>query len=278
MGRLRAALTRLNPRPSASALEDALRKVIVHETTDLVLNNQRFHRFLIEGVDVEYSDGTGGVRYAKARIIDFEDPDANDWLAVNQFTIKEDAGERRPDLLVFVNGLPIALFEFKNPTDEKATILSAYRQTQTYKRDLPGLLAYNELLIVADGTQAKMGSLTADWERFSTWKREDGAKVAVEIEPLVKEVFEKRRLLDIIRYFILFETTTPPNKILAAYHQYYGVNKAVERTIAATAGRWRSAHWRLLAHAGQRQEPFDDVLRRRRSRSSRSSRIRRSSC
>jgi len=234
-GRLRVALTRLNASLPASALEDALRKVTVHATTDLVLNNQRFHKFLIEGVDVEYSDGAGAVRYAKARIVDFEDPHANDWLAVNQFTIKEEAGERRADLLVFVNGLPIVLFEFKNPTDQKATILSAFRQTQTYKRDLPSLLAYNELLIVADGTQARMGSLTAPWEWFSAWKREDGAKVAVELEPLVTEVFEKRRLLDIVRYFVLFETTTPANKILAAYHQYYGVNKAVECTVAASA-------------------------------------------
>ena len=234
-GRLRSALTRLNQSLPRTAIEDAVRKVTVHETPDLVLNNQRFHKFLIEGVDVEYSDGSGTVRYAKARIIDLEDADANDWLAVNQFTIKEDAGERRPDLLIFINGLPIALFEFKNPMDEKATVLSAFRQTQTYKRDLPGLLGYNELLIVADGTQAQMGSLTADWERFSTWKREDGAKVSVEIEPLINEVFEKHRLLDIIRYFILFEATTPANKILAAYHQHYGVNKAIDRTIAATA-------------------------------------------
>ncbi len=234
VGRLRAALQRLNPDIPTPALEDALRKVTVHETTDLILNNQRFHRFLIEGVGVEYSDGAGGVRYARARIIDFHNRDANDWLAINQFTIKEDAGERRPDLLIFVNGLPVALFEFKNPMDEKATILSAFRQAQTYKRDLPGLLAYNELIVVADGSQARMGSLTADWERFSAWKRADGAKVPIEIEPLVNEVFDKRRLLDIIRYFILFETTTPPNKIVAAYHQYYGVNKAVERTITAT--------------------------------------------
>ena len=235
VGRLRSALTRLNPNLPTSALDDALRKVVVHDTTDLVLNNQRFHKFLIEGVDVEYTDGTGGVRYAKARIIDFENPDANDWLVVNQFTIKEDAGERRPDLIVFVNGLPIALFEFKNPMDAKATILSAFRQTQTYKRDLPGLLAYNELLVVADGTQARMGALTAGWERFSAWKREDGAKGPIEIEPITNEVFEKRRLLDIIRYFVLFEATTPANKIVAAYHQYYGVNRAIERTIAATA-------------------------------------------
>ncbi|TAM73886.1 type I restriction endonuclease subunit R [bacterium] len=235
IGRLRSALARLNPNLPTSALEDALRKVTVHETTDLVLNNQRIHRLLIEGVDIEYSERAGVVRYGRARIIDFDNPDANDWLAINQFTIKEDAGERRPDLMVFVNGLPVGLFEFKNPMDEKATILSAYRQTQTYKRDLPGLLAYNELLIIADGTQARMGSLTADWERFSTWKREDGARVPIEIEPLINEVFEKRRLLDIIRSFVLFEATTPANKILAAYHQYYGVNKAIERTIAATA-------------------------------------------
>jgi type I restriction enzyme, R subunit len=234
--RLRSTLERLNPQLPTSALNDALRKITVHDTTDLVLNNQRFHKFLIEGVDVEYGDGAGTVRYAKARVVDFDNLDTNDWLAVNQFTIKEDAGERRPDLMVFVNGLPIGLFEFKNPTDEKATILSAYRQAQTYKRDLPALLAYNELLVVADGTQARMGSLTAEWERFSTWKREDGVKGHIEIEPLVNEVFEKRRLLDIIRYFTLFETTTPANKILAAYHQYYGVNKAVERTVAATAG------------------------------------------
>lgn len=232
--RLRTALARLNPALPHSARENALRKVVVHETTDLVLNNQRFHRFLIEGVDVEYSDGAGSLRYAKARIIDFVNPDANDWLVVNQFTIKEDAGERRPDLMVFVNGLPVGLFEFKNPTDEKATIHGAYNQLQTYKRDLPALLAYNELLVVGDGTQARMGSLTAAWEWFGTWKRESGANVPIEIEPLVNEVFEKRRLLDIIQYFILFETTTPPNKILAAYHQYYGVNKSIQRTIAAT--------------------------------------------
>lgn len=235
IGRLRAALKRLNSGLPQSAIEDALRKVTVHDTQDLILNNQRFHQFLIEGVSVEYSDGGGVVRYVDAKIVDFENLDNNDWLAVNQFTIKEDAGERRTDLLIFLNGLPIGLFEFKNPVDHKASILSAYKQTQTYKSDLPALLAYNEILVIADGTQAKIGSLTADWERFSTWKREDGKKVAMELEPLISEVFEKRRLLDIIRFFVLFESTTPPNKMLAAYHQYYGVNKAIERTVAATA-------------------------------------------
>ena len=235
VGRLRAALVRLNSGLPQSAIEDALRKVTVHDTQDMILNNQRFHQFLIEGVDVEYSDGGGSVRYDKAKIVDFENADLNDWLAVNQFTIKEDVGERRSDLLVFLNGLPIGLFEFKNPVDHKASILSAYKQTHTYKNDLPALLAYNEILVIADGTQAKIGSLTADWERFSTWKREDGKKIVMELEPLITEVFEKRRLLDIIRYFVLFESTTPPNKMLAAYHQYYGVNKAIERTIAATA-------------------------------------------
>jgi len=235
VGRLRAALVRLNSGLPQSAIEDALRKVTVHDTQDMILNNQRFHQFLIEGVSVEYSDGGGVVRYVDAKIVDFDNPDNNDWLAVNQFTIKEDAGERRTDLLIFLNGLPIGLFEFKNPVDHKASILSAYKQTQTYKKDLPSLLAFNELLVVADGTQAKIGSLTADWERFSTWKREDGKKIVMELEPLITEVFEKRRLLDIIRYFVLFESTTPPNKMLAAYHQYYGVNKAIERTIAATA-------------------------------------------
>ena len=235
VGRLRAALVRLNSGLPQSAIEDALRKVTVHDTQDMILNNQRFHQFLIEGVSVEYSDGGGVVRYVDAKIVDFDNPDNNDWLAANQFTIKEDAGERRTDLLIFLNGLPIGLFEFKNPVDHKASILSAYKQTQTYKKDLPSLLAFNELLVVADGTQAKIGSLTADWERFSTWKREDGKKIVMELEPLITEVFEKRRLLDIIRYFVLFESTTPPNKMLAAYHQYYGVNKAIERTIAATA-------------------------------------------
>ena len=233
--RLRSALTRLNPSLPHAALEGALRKVIVRDTIDLVLNNQRFHNFLVEGVEVEYSDGSGNVRYAKAGIVDFNDPNANDWLVVNQFTIKEDAGERRPDLMVFLNGLPIGLFEFKNPTNSKASIFAAHNQLTTYKRDLPGLLAYNELLVVSDGVQAKIGSLTADLERFSTWKREDGVKVNVELEPLITEVFEKRRLLDIIRFFIIFESTTPTGKILAAYHQYYGVNKAIESTIKATA-------------------------------------------
>lgn len=233
--RLRVALARLNRDLPASGLEDAVRKVTIHDTADYILNNKRFHEYLVEGVPVEYSDGKGSVRYARAKIVDFVNPDSNDWLAVNQFTIKEDAGERRPDLIVFVNGLPIGLFEFKNPAAEKATIRGAYHQLETYKRDLPGLLAYAEVLVVADGTQARVGSLTADWERFSTWKREDGAQALVELEPLVNEVFDKRQLLDIIRYFILFEATTPPNKMLAAYHQYYAVNKAIQRTVSASA-------------------------------------------
>ncbi|MBV9718019.1 MAG: type I restriction endonuclease subunit R [Candidatus Eremiobacteraeota bacterium] len=236
VGRLRSALQRLNPTIPAIALEHALRKVSVHETTDVVLNNQRFHRFFIDGVEVEYSDGAGRMRYDRARLIDFENPDSNDWLAVNQFTIKENASERRPDLLIFVNGLPLAIFEFKSPTGEKATVAGAFRQIETYKVEVPGLLAYTGITVISDGTQARIGSLTAPFERFSVWKRPDGGKSAIELDTLIAEVFHKHIFLDLIRYFTFFEATTPPNKILAAYHQYYAVNKAVAETIRAIDG------------------------------------------
>jgi type I restriction enzyme R subunit len=235
-GRLVQAVRRLNTHLPAAAVDSVVRKVLIPETTALVLNNRRFHSLLIDGVPVEYSDTGGTVRYDRAILVDFDEPDNNDWLVVNQFTIKEDSNERRPDLLVFINGLPIGIFEFKNPADEKATIRGAFNQLETYKADVPGLLAYNEILVIADGTLAKVGSLTADWERYSEWKQPDGQRPPIELVYVINEIFDKARLLDIIRYFSIYDVAgTQSVKILAAYHQYYAVNKAIERTIQASA-------------------------------------------
>jgi type I restriction enzyme R subunit len=234
---LRNALRSLNPNVPQAAIDDAARLVSRHDTPDLVTNNKRFHSFLMDGVPVEYMDAENSLRHDRLHVIDFDNPDNNRWLVVNQFTVKEGEQPRRPDLVIFVNGLPLSVIEFKNPTDEKATILGAFKQSQTYKSEIPSLLGYNEVLVVGDGTQCRVGSLTADWSRFSTWKRPDGKSDGMpQIDTLITGFFNKATFLDIVRYFTLFEVSGPKiEKKLAAYHQYYAVNKAIERTIEATS-------------------------------------------
>ena len=240
VGRLREALARINPNVPEEAIEEAIRKVTRTESPSLVENNRRFHRMLTEGVPVEYHARDGRIVHEPVWLVDFADPDNNDWLAVNQFTVVEDRRNRRPDVVLFVNGLPLVVIELKNPADENATIKHAFNQFQTYKRDIPGLFTYNALLAISDGLEARLGTLTADWERFMPWRTIDGRDVAPASQPqldvLLRGVFDRERLLDLIRFFIVFEDDgAKVVKKAAAYHQYHAVNKAVACTVQAAA-------------------------------------------
>jgi type I restriction enzyme R subunit len=241
VGRLREAIWRLNAAIPEEAREEALRKVLHVATPALVQTNRAFHRLLCDGVPVEYARPDGSLAGDHVRLVDFANPAANDWLAMNQFTVIEGPHNRRPDIVVFVNGLPVGLVELKNATDETATIWSAYAQLQTYKAELPSLLAYNAVLVVSDGVEARIGSLTANQEWFKVWRTVDGegaaAKTALELEVLVRGVFDRQRFLDLIQHFIAFEEdpdTGATHKIIAGYHQFHAVNAAVEETVRAS--------------------------------------------
>ncbi|MDY0281439.1 MAG: type I restriction endonuclease subunit R, partial [Salinivirgaceae bacterium] len=240
-GRLREAIERLNPAIPEEACEDALRKVLRVATPSLTQTNRAFHTMLRDGVPVAYSRPDGSIAGDHARLVDFSEFAANDWLAINQFTVIEGQHNRRPDIVIFVNGLPLGLIELKNAADEDATIWSAYAQLQTYKAQIPSLLHYNALLVVSDGLQARMGSLTANQEWFKVWRTIDGEtdapKSALELEVLVRGVFERQRFLDLLQHFIVFEEDPDSgalHKIIAGYHQFHAVNAAVEETIRAS--------------------------------------------
>lgn len=239
--RLRESLQTINPNIPPDAIEEAIRKLTRSETPSLYENNLRFHKFLTDGIDVEYQTSERVV-YDKVYLIDFNNPDNNDWLAINQLTITEDKKERRPDVVIFLNGLPIAIIELKNPTDEKATIKSAFNQLQTYKNDIPSLFPYNEILVVSDGTEARVGTLTADWERFMPWRTIKGDKIApkhaAELDILIKGIFHKHRFLDLLKNFIVFEVDgSDIIKKMAGYHQFHAVNKAIASTVQATSSQ-----------------------------------------
>ena len=238
--RLIEALKRLNPHLPTETLEEVLRKVQQTETPSLIEENRRLHRYLIEGVPVEIPREDGSIGGDVAWLIDFYDVDANDWLAVNQFTVIEHGHNRRPDMVLFVNGLPLAVIELKNPGDENATLEGAFNQLQTYKDEIPSLFRTNAALATSDGLHARLGSLTADFERFMPWRTVDGSAVAPkgvpELGTVIKGVFEKTRFLTLIRDFIVFEDTgSGIVKIVAGYHQFHAVRHAVESTVVATS-------------------------------------------
>lgn len=240
--RLRDALRRLNPALPQEACDDALARVQRVTLPALARTNQAFHKMVREGVDVEYQRSDGTIAGDKVQLIDFDSPENNDWLVVNQFTVVENGKNRRPDVILFVNGLPLAVIELKNAADENASIWSAFRQLQTYKQEISSLLQYNEVLVVSDGTTARMGSLTASKEWFKVWRTIDGGSDAppnsLELETLIYGVFEKQRFLDLIRYGIVFEEDTESDnvhKIVAGYHQFHAVNIAVQETVRASA-------------------------------------------
>lgn len=239
LARFRSALKKLNPTLLSEALIEAETKVLRSETPSLVEENRRLHRYLVEGVPVEVRRPDGTISGDHVRLLDHDDPGANDWLAVNQFTVVENKANRRPDVVVFVNGLPLAVLELKHPGTANATLDGAFNQLQTYKSQITSLFRTNAALVISDGMAARIGSLTADRERFMPWRTVDGDDIAPkgipELQTVLQGVFEPRRFLELIRDFVVFgEMGGELAKILAGYHQFHAVRRAVERTIEAT--------------------------------------------
>ena len=241
--RLRDALARLNPELPAEALDDAFRKIMRPAGPTLEEQNRAMHCLIVDGVMVEYRSAEGEIRGAQARVLDFDESENNDWLGVNQFTVAENKHVRRPDILLFVNGLPLAVIELKNAADENATIWTAFQQLQTYQNEIPSLFSYNAALAVSDGLQARIGTLGAGREWFKPWRTIEGGSLAdlktPELEVLTKGVFDRGRFLDLIRYFIVFEDSGGGllSKKMAGYHQFHAVNVAVRETLRASGRR-----------------------------------------
>ena len=239
-GRLRDALARLNPGLSTDALVDAFRRLTRPEGATLEARNRAFHRMLVDGVTVEYRRDNGAIRGAQAQVIDFDDPANNDWLTVNQFTVVENEHERRPDIVLLVNGLPLGLIELKNPADEEATIWTAWQQLQTYKAELPMLFAFNAALIVSDGVEARIGTLTAGREWFKPWRTTTGETIAEhhlpQLQVMLAGVCDQHRFLTLVRDFIVFEDDGSGAlvKMMAGYHQFHAVGTAIDETLRAT--------------------------------------------
>ena len=237
--RLREALAALNPDLPPDALENAFRKLTRPEGSTLAARNRAFHRMLVWGVEVEYRTAEGAIRGAQAQVVDFERPTTNNWLAVNQFTVTENKHTHRPDVVLFVNGLPLGVIELKNPADEDTTIYDAWQQLQTYKERIPGLFALNELLIASDGTLARAGTLTAGWEWFKPWRTVGGEQLAnaaaPELQVMLEGVCAHFWLLKLIRDCIVFEDDGGAlAKKMAGYHQFHAVRVAVDETLRAT--------------------------------------------
>jgi len=247
--RLRAAVQRINPDIPALAREQAINDVTRIQSTDILANNEQFHRLLTEGVNVSYSQDNQE-RGDLVWLVDFSHPENNEFVVANQFTVIENQQTKRPDLVLFVNGLPLVVIELKNATDENATITSAYKQLSTYKSAIPSLFTYNALLVVSDGLEAKAGSLSASFSRLMTWKTVNGTSEAShlvsQLETLINGMLNKTTLLDLVRHFVVFEKSKKEDpetgvisistvKKIAAYHQYYAVNKAVVSTRQATS-------------------------------------------
>ncbi|MBN2279619.1 MAG: type I restriction endonuclease subunit R [Candidatus Marinimicrobia bacterium] len=247
LGRLEEAITRINPDIPHDNIQDAIKQIRRISSPDLIANNEAFHRMVTEGIKVTYQH-RGYKRGDYVHLIDFKNPDNNDFLAVNQFTIVENHVNKRPDVILFINGIPLVVMELKNPAAENATIKSAFRQIETYKQTIPTLFTYNGFCIISDGLEAKAGTISAGMNRYMSWKTADGkteaSKFTGQLETLIKGMLNKATLLDLIRHFIVFEKSKSEDKQtkvitietikkLAAYHQYYAVNRAVESTMRA---------------------------------------------
>jgi type I restriction enzyme, R subunit len=236
--RLREAVNRLNPSIPVAAREDAIKQATDLGIPSLLSANRAFHKILVGGVPVQYQKD-GETRGDFVRLIDWAHPEKNEWWAVNQFTIKGPHKTRRPDIILFVNGLPLVLLELKNPADENANIWKAFDQIETYKEQIPDVFQYNEVLVISDGTDALMGSLSANAERFMAWRTIDGVNIDPlgqfqELQTLVRGVLAPQYLLDYIRYFVLFEDDGQLVKKIAGYHQFHAVRAAIEEVVAAS--------------------------------------------
>ena len=246
--RLKSAVEGINKGITDVEVEKAVKKAIRAESPNLITNNQAFHKLLVDGVDVDYRRDDGNTTAKKVWLIDFEHPEKNEFLVVNQFTVEEDKHNRRPDIVIFINGIPLAVIELKNPADPDASVQSAYKQFETYKVQIPSFFNYNQILVISDGSDARAGTINSDWSRFQPWKTIDGKEKASDIEPqveiLLKGMFEKKILIDLIRNFIVYEReedtktkSVTVTKKIAAYHQYHAVNKAIDATMVATAAK-----------------------------------------
>ncbi|HVE80858.1 MAG TPA: type I restriction endonuclease subunit R [Candidatus Dormibacteraeota bacterium] len=236
--RLKEAVARINANIAANSREEAIKKIIRSKEPTLLLDNRDFHELLVNGVDVEVRDKDGEIRTDKVWLFDFENPDNNEFVAVNQLTVKQGDHHRRPDIVLFVNGLPLVVIELKNVADAKADTKKAYRQIQTYKDEIPALFRFNELCIISDGIDTGVGTINSNLERFMPWKTIDGEKEAGNVpmlEVALRGMCAKDRLLDICRNYIVFERSDSSFvKKVAAYHQYWAVQKAVASTTKAT--------------------------------------------
>ncbi|MFI2131885.1 type I restriction endonuclease subunit R [Lysinibacillus fusiformis] len=242
--RLRHALISINKDVPHEAIDLAVQRIEANESPELIINNQKFHKMVTDGVDIQLQGTDGYNPTVKVWLFDFKNYKNNDFVAVNQFTVIEGNQNKRPDVLVFVNGLPLAVIELKNATNEATGISEGYNQLQTYKQTIPTLFRYNAFLVTSDGVNARVGSLTANEERFMKWRTIEGTELAPtslsQLDVLLKGMLEPRRLLDVLRNFILFQTDGKNTyKILAAYHQYHAVNKAVEKAELAVKGDHR---------------------------------------
>jgi type I restriction enzyme R subunit len=245
---LKSAINRINPDLPDSSRHEVIKELQRIQSPSLIDNNLKFHRMLTEGIKGTYHKD-GAERGNLVWLVDFDNPENNEFLVVNQFSVTETTRTKRPDLILFVNGLPLLIMELKNPASENATITSAFKQLQTYKAAIPSLFTYNSFMVISDGLEAKAGTISADISRFPAWKSEDGkteaAKNIGQLEILINGMLNKKTLLDLIKHFIVFErsskedpktglTTVKTIKKLAAYHQYYAVNKAVKSTMNAS--------------------------------------------
>lgn len=237
--KLRDAIYKFNPNIPPTVKEETVKKVLRTDNPELLLNNIQFHEYLTDGITVEYREDDHIV-YDKVWLFDFENPENNNFAAINQFTIIENENNRRPDIILFVNGLPLVVIELKNPGDDKAKLDKAYQQLQTYQSQISSLFRFNEILVISDGIMAQAGTLTSDFQRFMPWKTIHGEKDALltmlEMEVLIRGMLNKKVLLDLIQHFVVFDDSgTKIKKKLAAYHQYHAVNKAVEATMEAAS-------------------------------------------
>ncbi len=237
--RLKEALIRINSKMPSVAIEDALRQISIPQSPSLIMNNKAFQKMITDGIDVQVKQSDASYRTEKVYIFDFEKPLNNEFMVANQFTIVEHGIEKRPDVLVFINGVPLVVIELKSASDENVDITDAYNQLQTYKMTIPSLFTYNSFMITSDGVNARAGTLTSDEDRFMAWRTIDGENVAPlsipQLEVLIKGMFQRDRFLDIIKHFMLFQSDGKDTiKILAGYHQYHAVNKAVDSTERAT--------------------------------------------
>lgn len=240
--RLKNALYRNNKHLPKETIEEVIKKLIRTDSPDLIINNKIFHEYVTNGIPIDYRDKNGNIISDICWLFDFNYIDNNEFLAVNQFTIIENEINRRPDIIIFVNGLPVVVIELKNIADEDATIWTAFNQIETYKSQITSLFNFNEIVIISDGLEARAGTISSDRERFMTWKTIDGEKLESEIKPqldvLFRGMLNKKVLLDLIRHFIVFETEKEKiTKKIAAYHQYHAVNKALITTLEATSSK-----------------------------------------